>query len=179
MINKPIKSFTLNIGAFFRQSHARPVFHSTSRGGSKLKTNCQFMSRIIALIYNCWNLFVRLAIPEKHHEAITSRPLLLSSIGKLTEHSRQKKMTITSTHGDTTLIKTAYSRINTFFNELKLVAPQLTIQQSWNLILAKAMEVFRVKLTIIIKMNYLCTLNSNILSFWNVFMLDQTLGRLN
>jgi len=108
--------------------------------------SCQFMSRIIALIYNWWNLFVRLAIPEKHHEAITSRPLLLSSIGKLTEHSRQKKMTITSTHGDTTLIKKAYSRINTFFNELKLIAPQLTIQQSWNLILAKAMEIFRVKI---------------------------------
>ncbi len=108
--------------------------------------SCQFMSRIIALIYNWWNLFVRLAIPEKHHEAITSRPLLLSSIGKLTEHSRQKKMTITSTHGDTTLMKKAYSRINTFFKELKLIAPQLTIQQSWNLILAKAMEIFSVKI---------------------------------
>jgi len=108
--------------------------------------SCQLMSRIIALIYNWWNLFVRLAIPEKHHEAITSRPLLLSSIGQLTKHSRQMKMTITSTHGDTGLIKKAYTRLNKFFKDLKRIAPQLSIQQSWNLILAKAMEKFKVRI---------------------------------
>jgi hypothetical protein len=60
----------------------------------------QLMSRMIALVYDWWNLFVRLAIPEKHHEAITHRPLLLSSIGRLTEHGRQKWLVITSTHGN-------------------------------------------------------------------------------
>mgnify|MGYP006897126317 CR=1 FL=1 len=104
------------------------------------------MAQMVALIYNWWNLFVRLAIPEKHHEAITSRPLLLSSIGHLSERSRQKKMRLTSTHGDMTLIKKAYSRLVSFFKELKLIAPQLSIQQSWNVILAKAMEVFQVKI---------------------------------
>jgi len=34
----------------------------------------QIMARLVALIYNWWNLFVRLAIPDKRHEAITSRP---------------------------------------------------------------------------------------------------------
>ncbi len=58
------------------------------------------MDRMIALIYNWWNLFVRLAIPDKHHEAVTSRPLLLSSVGRLIERSRQKKMIITSAHGN-------------------------------------------------------------------------------
>jgi hypothetical protein len=60
---------------------------------------------------------VRLAISEKHYEAMTSRPLLLSSIGRLTEeHGRQMKIIVTSTHGD--------------------------IKKLWNLILAKAMEKF-------------------------------------
>ncbi|MCN4143830.1 MAG: hypothetical protein LC437_01770, partial [Thiohalomonas sp.] len=68
----------------------------------------QFIARMIALICNGWNLFVRLAIPHKHHVAITSRPLLLSSIGRLTEHGRQKKMLISSTHGDITTLKSAY-----------------------------------------------------------------------
>jgi hypothetical protein len=36
----------------------------------------------IALVYNWWSLFTRLAIPEKHAEAITSRPLLLNAVGK-------------------------------------------------------------------------------------------------
>ena len=38
---------------------------------------CCFMARIVALVYNWWTLFVRLAHPDKHLEAITSRPLLL------------------------------------------------------------------------------------------------------
>ncbi len=84
----------------------------------KIKS-CQLMARMIALVYNWWNLFVRLAIPEKHHEAITSRPLLLSSVGRLTEHGRQKKLVITSAHGDIAKLENIYKRLVAFFSELK------------------------------------------------------------
>lgn len=40
------------------------------------------MARSVALVANWWNLFVRLADPEHHREAITSRPLLLTVIGR-------------------------------------------------------------------------------------------------
>jgi hypothetical protein len=43
---------------------------------------CRIVAYAVALIYNWWNLFVRLAQPDKHLEAITSRPLLLHSVGK-------------------------------------------------------------------------------------------------
>jgi len=86
----------------------------------------QIMARMVALIYNWWNLFVRLAIPDKHHEAITSRPLLLSSVGRLTESGRQRRMVITSTHGQTSTIQRAYERVHAFFCWLKATAPQLT-----------------------------------------------------
>ena len=104
----------------------------------------QLMSRMIALVYDWWNLFARLAIPEKHHEAITSRPLLLSSVGRLTEHSRQKRLVITSAHGNIEKVKGAYARLVHFFNDLKAAAPQLTSTQCWQRILAKVMEFFRV-----------------------------------
>jgi len=104
----------------------------------------QLMSRMIALVYDWWNLFARLAIPEKHHEAITSRPLLLSSVGRLTEHSRQKRLVITSSHGSVEKIKGAYRRLVHFFNDLKSIAPQLTYQQCWQRILSKVMEGFRI-----------------------------------
>jgi uncharacterized protein YegP (UPF0339 family) len=35
---------------------------------------CQLSARAVALIYNWWSLFVRLANPEARREAITSRP---------------------------------------------------------------------------------------------------------
>jgi hypothetical protein len=40
------------------------------------------------LVFNWWNLFVRLADPVHHREAITSRPLLLQAIGRQTSHAR-------------------------------------------------------------------------------------------
>jgi len=48
------------------------------------------MACSVALIFNWWNLFVRLADPYHHREAITSRPLLLlHAIGRQTTHARQ------------------------------------------------------------------------------------------
>lgn len=37
---------------------------------------CRLAARLVALVYNWWNLFTRLAEPEQHLEAVTSRPLL-------------------------------------------------------------------------------------------------------
>ncbi len=104
------------------------------------------MARMIALVYNWWNLFVRLALPDKHHEAITSRPLLLSSVGRLTEHSRQKRMVITNALGNIEQLQRDYTRLANFLNDLKSAATQLNSDQCWCRILAKAMEKFRVNI---------------------------------
>ena len=53
-------------------------------------TRCRFMARLVALIYNWWNLFVRLADPDQHREAITSRPLLLQAIGRTDQPCRTR-----------------------------------------------------------------------------------------
>ena len=54
---------------------------------------CRLMARIVALIYNWWSLFVRLADPDQHTEAITSRPLLLYGVGRQTRHANQTTIT--------------------------------------------------------------------------------------
>jgi hypothetical protein len=61
---------------------------------------CRLTARIVALIYNWWSLFVRLADPDQHTEAITSRPLLLYAAGRQIRHANQTTITITSTHGN-------------------------------------------------------------------------------
>ena len=55
---------------------------------------CQLMARFISLIYNWWSLFVRLAEPDRHLEAVTSRPLLLSAIAETTRHARQTTLKV-------------------------------------------------------------------------------------
>lgn len=105
-------------------------------------TSCQLISRIIALVYNWWSLFVRLANPGKRLEAITSRPLMLTSIGRLTQSGRQKRMVVTSSHGRLKHIQASYKRLSTFFATLKSTAPQLTSTSCWEQILAKIMDEF-------------------------------------
>ena len=93
------------------------------------------MSRIIALIYNWWNLYVRLVSSDGYKEAITSRPLLLSGVGKMTESGRQRKMNITSQHGWGEKARKMLLKANQFFSSWKSIAPQLTNAMCWQRII--------------------------------------------
>lgn len=99
---------------------------------------CRISARLVALIYNWWNLFVRLANPDKHNEAITSRPLLLHAVGKQTKHGGQTTITITSSHSKKEYIKTALTRLASFLSTIKNAAEQLTVDQRCMLILKQA-----------------------------------------
>lgn len=105
-------------------------------------TSCRLIARIIALIYNWWNLFVRMTNAEGdgYLEAITSRPLLLTGVGRLTTSGRQKTMTITSHHGKNEKTKQLFKTLNRFFSDLKTIAPQLSIRECWSRILRKIID---------------------------------------
>ena len=60
---------------------------------------CRLLARSVALIYNWWSLFVRLADPEHHREAITSRPLLLTALARRTYHAGQVQLPPTEKSG--------------------------------------------------------------------------------
>lgn len=53
---------------------------------------------IAHVAYDWWNLFVRGAEPTQPREAITSRRLLLSAVGRLTESGDQLRGVLTRTH---------------------------------------------------------------------------------
>lgn len=101
---------------------------------------CRLMARMVALIYNWWSLFVRLAHPDKHLEAVTSRPLLLYAVGKQTHHQGQTTVTITSTHGQTDKIQRVLQELTRFLHTLKTTAEQLTPSNLWRLILSRAFK---------------------------------------
>jgi hypothetical protein len=91
-------------------------------------------------VHNWWPLFVRPAEPDKHFEAIVSRPLPLHGVGKQTRHAAQKALTVTGTHGRAAYVRAAYERVCAFFNGLKAIAPQLAPLQCWCRILSEAMK---------------------------------------
>ena len=104
--------------------------------------SCRFMARIIALIDNGWRLFVRMANSDAdgHQEAITSRPLLLTGVGRLTQRGRQRTMTITRHHGKNERVCELFQPLDRFFCHLKAIAPQLSSLECWSRILAKVVE---------------------------------------
>jgi hypothetical protein len=139
----------LSIGQLYRdRADCENVFDELKNqwgwGGfttSDLK-RCRLMAGLVALFFNWWNLFVRLADPNHHREAITSRPLLLQAIGRQTRHAGRTTVTITSSHGEHRRARKALTRIAGFFNELRKTAEQLTPLERWYRILSEALKKF-------------------------------------
>jgi hypothetical protein len=103
---------------------------------------CQIMARHTALIYNWWNLFSRLAVPDRHIEALSSRPLLLHAVGKQTQHAGQNTLTLTSMHAESSHIQRALRDLAGFLRRLRDAAEQLDWARRWRLILTRAFAVF-------------------------------------
>jgi hypothetical protein len=105
-------------------------------------TRCRLLASTVALIYNWWSLFARLADPEHHREAITARPLLLSAIARRTQHAGQVTLTISSTHAMRAKARAAYVRIAGFLAGLRENAEQLDPLAKWYRILSEALRHF-------------------------------------
>jgi len=103
---------------------------------------CRLMARMVALVYNWWTLFVRLAHPDQHHEAITSRPLLLHGVATQTQHAGQTRLTITSTHARQAAVQAVLTNLSGFLTSLKATAEQLTDAERVHAILVRAFAKF-------------------------------------
>jgi Transposase DDE domain group 1 len=118
---------------------------------------CRLLAGTVALVYNWssvsvsladanetlrWSLFTRLADPEHHREALTSRPLLLSAIARRTQHAGQITLSISSTYGWRDKARRAYVRIAAFLEELRINAEQLDPLAKWYRILSEALRHF-------------------------------------
>lgn len=69
---------------------------------------------------------MRLGIPDKHAEAITSHPLALHGIARRTRHSNQTTIEVTSTHSKALVIAAALTKVSAFLKRIKEIAEQLT-----------------------------------------------------
>jgi hypothetical protein len=92
---------------------------------------CALSARAVALIYNWWSWYVRLAHPKNRLEAITSRPKLLSAVGRMTSHAGQKKILLTITHEAAAQIKELVANVRHGLRQIVEIAPQLTKPQRW------------------------------------------------
>ena len=92
---------------------------------------CRLTAEAVALIYNWWSLFVRLANPDARLEAITSRPFLLSGVARKTEHAGQQHLKITPMHGKNKQARNLLSCVSALLQEWKTTAEQFDSQAVW------------------------------------------------
>jgi len=92
---------------------------------------CNLSARAVALIYNWWSWYVRLAHPKARLEAITSRPLLLAGVARLTQHAGQSRLLLTLSHAAGDQIKAMIANIRKGLELILATAPQLKKAEHW------------------------------------------------
>ncbi|MDO8788260.1 MAG: transposase [Sulfuritalea sp.] len=92
---------------------------------------CNLSAHAVALIYNWWSWHVRLAHPKTRLEAITSRPLLLAGVARLTQHAGQSRLLLALTHAAGDQIKAMIANIRMGLDAVLASAPQLTKPERW------------------------------------------------
>ena len=92
---------------------------------------CNLSARAVALIYNWWSWYVRLAHPKTRLEAITSRPMLLAGVGRLTEHAGQSRLLLTLSHAAGDQIKAMIVNVRKGLDHVLASAPQLPKAGRW------------------------------------------------
>ncbi len=100
------------------------------------------MASLIGLVYNWWNIFCRLAEPDRHMEAKTSRPQFQNVIGRLTKTNGTRYVYVTVIGADAENILLKFTRISRFISGLCSTATQLTKEQRWTAILREAFKKF-------------------------------------
>jgi Transposase DDE domain group 1 len=92
---------------------------------------CALSARAVALLYNWWSWYVRLAHPKTRLEAITSRPKLLNAVGRMTSHSGQQRILLSITHEAADQIKRLVANVRAGLSHVLKNAPQLNKTQRW------------------------------------------------
>jgi hypothetical protein len=92
---------------------------------------CNLSARAVALIYNWWSWYVRLAHPKTRLEAITSRPMLLAGVGRLTEHAGQSRLLLTLSHAAGDQIRAMIVNVRKGLDHVLASAPQLPKAGRW------------------------------------------------
>lgn len=92
---------------------------------------CRLSAMGVAMCYNWWSLFVRLANPKARMEAITSRPLLLSGVGRKTTHAGQQHLAIAPMHGKASQAISLLTKVSLLLKEWKSIAEQSPLKTVW------------------------------------------------
>jgi hypothetical protein len=102
----------------------------------------QLMARLVALVYNWWSLFTRIASGKQHAEAVTTRPLFLQGVARHTSHSQQNKLSMSSVHAKARKIANLLAGVSAWLGAFRASAEQLAKDVRWPTLLRQIFRAF-------------------------------------
>lgn len=91
----------------------------------------QLMARIVALVYNWWSIYTRMATGPRHGEATTTRPALQHGVARVSRHANQVRLWIGSLHAKARQIANVLAGFSTWLDHVLKSAEQLTELERW------------------------------------------------
>jgi len=96
----------------------------------------RLMTRLIALLYNWWTLYARIAGDGRHQEALTSRPELLHGVGRMSKHAGGRVLRVSSLHAAGGRVLARLRLLSRLLRQM--TAEQLSLARRWSALLTLA-----------------------------------------
>jgi hypothetical protein len=101
---------------------------------------CRLMANLTALFYNWWNLYVRFYDGGHHREAIRSRPMLMSGVGRQVQSGGRRTVKVSILHEKGDLIARAIRQISGEIGQIRAITERWSVEQRWTLLLTRLLR---------------------------------------
>jgi hypothetical protein len=107
---------------------------------SRRLASSRLMANLIALVYNWWSLYLRFYDAEHHREAIRTRPMLMSGVGRQVQSSGQRTVKVSILHEKGSHIANAVTLISKELRQIHAITERWSAQQRWTLLLTRLLR---------------------------------------
>jgi len=98
------------------------------------------MANLIALFYNWWNLYLRFYDDKHHREAIRTRPMLMSGVGRQVQSGGQRTVKVSVLHEKGDVIAQAVTQISKELHLICAITERWNVDQKWTLLLTRLLR---------------------------------------
>jgi hypothetical protein len=107
---------------------------------SRRLASSSLMANLIALFYNWWSLYLRFYDEGHHREAIRTRPMLMSGVGRQVQSGGQRTVKVSVLHERGDLIAHAVTLISKELQDMRAITERWSNAQRWTLLLTRVLR---------------------------------------
>ena len=107
---------------------------------SRRLVSSSLMANLIALFYNWWSLYLRFYDEGHHREAIRTRPMLMSGVGRQVQSGGQRTVKVSVLHERGGLIAQAVTFISKELQDIRVITKRWSVIQRWTLLLTRVLR---------------------------------------